>query len=386
MIIRHSFEKLKEYAEDFPVLCLTGARQVGKTTLAKDFLMHKENECVYLDLEKPSDNAKLGDAELFFTEHSEKVIILDEVQVRPDVFPIIRALVDENRERLRFILLGSVSPSLIRSAESLAGRIAYIEMYPFYLKEIPDYDLNTLHFRGGFPRALLAKSHQAAKLWLDNFIQSYIEKDFPLLGITATPLKIKKLWEMLAWQTGDLVNYQSLSNSLDISNNTVANYIDYMEGMYMVTRLQPFFHNSTKRLVKTPKIYVSDTGVLHRLMRMEDFDQLTGTPQMGHSWEAFVLAQIKACLPSHLSLYFYRTHAGAEVDIVITRGLTPIATVEIKYSVAPAITKGHINSIEDLGTTQNFLVIPKEEDYPTKIGVRVCGIKVFLYKYLVQIK
>jgi predicted AAA+ superfamily ATPase len=187
---------------------------------------------------------------------------------------------------------------------------------------------------------------------------------------------------MLAWQTGSLANYQSLGNSLDLSNNTVSNYLDFMEGVYMITRLPPFFFASTKRLVKSPKIYVKDTGVLHRLMRMEDFDQLTGTPQMGHSWEAFVLEQIRACIDPELSLFFYRTHAGAEVDIVIVKGLEPKATVEIKYSASPSLTKGHLNSIEDLGTTNNFIVIPKKEDYPIKENIRVCGLRVFLEKYL----
>ncbi|MBY0426594.1 MAG: ATP-binding protein [Cytophagales bacterium] len=382
MIHRVAFQRLLELAIDFPVICISGARQVGKTTLAKEYLDLKGVEGIYLDMEKPSDYAKLDEAELLFTENSHKCIIIDEVQLRPEVFPIIRALVDEDRERLRFILLGSVSPALIRSTESLAGRIAYLELHPLDITEIPDEELAVHHFRGGFPRSILARTDKVSKIWLDSFIQSYIEKDFPLLGIQASATKVRKLWEMLAWQTGSLVNYQALGNSLDLSNNTISNYLDFMEGVYMITRLQPFFFTSTKRLVKSPKIYVKDTGVLHRLMRMEDFDQLTGTPQLGHSWEAFVLEQIKACLDTDLSLYFYRTHAGAEVDLVIVKGLEPIATVEIKYSSAPSLTKGHLNSIEDLGTKKNFVVIPKNEDYSIKENIRVCGLRVFIEKYL----
>ncbi len=388
MIFRTAGKEIKILLKQFPVIVLLGPRQVGKTTLVSELVPEIEKDAVWFDLEKPSDYDKMNNAELVLGNLRDKCVIIDEIQLRPELFSLLRPLVDAKREPCRFIILGSASPSIVKGvSESLAGRAAYHQLMPFSLPEVQKkISMEKHHFVGGFPDSALAGSDNASKKWLDNFIRSYTEIDLQKLGIGASPVMSRRLWEMLAWQNGNLVNYSALGNSLGISYNTVKGYVDYFEGAFLISRLLPFHNNIKKRLVKSPKIYINDTGILHRLLRIQDFYQLQGSPMMGASWEAYVLAQVRASLPSDIDLYFYRTHAGAEVDLVFTKGLKPIATAEIKYSLSPEITKGMLSVIDDLKTSDNFVIIPsQDDDYPIKKNIVGCGLNIFLEKYLPEL-
>jgi len=379
--------EIQELTKYFPIIGVVGPRQCGKTSLVKQIAPKLDEAFVYLDLERSSDLDKLQDAELFLTHQKDKCVILDEIQRLPELFPLIRSLVDDDRNRLRYILLGSASPKLLRqSSESLAGRIAYVELSPFNYLEISAYkSLNEHHFFGGFPKAILASSHKAARLWMNNFIRSYIERDLPALGFPASTNTLRKLLEMIAWSTGNLLNYVNLSKSLGVSNHTLKSYIDLLEDAFIIRRLQAYSYSQKKRLVKSPKIYIRDTGILHRLLRLNNFDQLMGHPILGNSWETYVLEQIDSLKSDDIDLYFYRTSAGAEIDLVLVKALKAIATVEIKYSTKVSAERGMISSIADLETENNFIITPISDDYPIRENIQVCNIEVFLRKYLPQL-
>ena len=377
-------KKLTELGSEFPVIGIIGPRQIGKTTISKELGKLLNKETIYFDLERPSDIDRLADAEFTLSQYADKCVIIDEIQVKPDLFPLLRALVDEKRKPLRFIILGSAAPFLIRdTSESLAGRIAYIELGGFNITETKQIvDLNTHLFRGGFPLSLLAKTDKASQNWLDNFIQTYTERDLPQLGLPASPIVIRRLLEMIAWQHGNLLNSNSLGKSLGVSYHTLNKYLDFLEGAFLITRLQPFHYNIKKRLVKSPKIYLNDVGVMHRLLRLQSYDQLLGSPFAGASWEGFVIDQIKHWKPSDIDLYFYRAHTGAEVDLVLVKGLQPIATVEIKFSSSASLTKGFLNSTETLGTQSNFVILPQADNYKIKENIEVCDLEYFLEEKL----
>ena len=387
MIKRKINKKFQDYCKIFPVIAIVGPRQCGKTTFAKDIAPNLDKPYIYLDMEKPSDYNKLDNAQYYFSAHSDKCIIIDEIQNKPDLFPLIRSVVDENKKKCNFIILGSAEPELLKqSSETLAGRIGYIDLGPFSYSEIMGrYNLRKHHFCGGFPLAYLTENEDSSLIWLDNFIKTYLERDLPLLGLKASPIRVRRLWEMLAWQTGSLLNYNNISKSLGISNHTVSSYIDFLEGAFLVTRLQPFSHNMKKRIVKSPKIYISDTGILHRLLRLSDYEQLLGNPLIGHSWETFVVNLIILEKPDDIDLYFYRTHAGAEADIVFSKGLNPVALAEIKFSSSPRITRSFSNSINEFNLDNNFILIPENENYKIKGNVSVCGFGNFIKDILPKI-
>jgi predicted AAA+ superfamily ATPase len=384
IIPRFALKKLRELAGSFPAIGIIGPRQVGKTTLAKEFRKDLEIGNIYLDLELMTDLNKLTEPEIFLTQHPDKCVIIDEIQLKPDLFPLLRALIDQNRRPCRFIILGSANPQLLRqSSESLAGRIAYLELQPFTYPEIAGIkDMKVHHFLGGFPNALLSHSEEAAKAWLDNLVRTYCERDLPMYGLSANPTVIRRLWEMLAWVNGNLLNLHSLGKSMGLSYHTIARYIDYLENTFLVSRLQPYHYNLKKRLVKTPKVYIRDTGILHRLLRLSDYDQLLGHIALGASWESYVLEQIKGHKHPDLDLYFYRTHNGAEVDIVFVKGLNPVATAEIKFTSSPSPDKGMMFCIDELKTVKNFIITPQSDDYPVKENVKVCSLGVFVDTYL----
>lgn len=383
MIPRSISAKVESYCEIFPVVAIIGPRQTGKTTFVKDFAPRINKSTIYLDLENPADLDKLENPQLFFHQNKEKCIIIDEVQTKADLFPVLRSFVDDNQKNCNFIILGSASPELLKqSSESLAGRIGYVELGTFSTKELQsNYNLQKHHFYGGFPLAYLTAENNAT-IWLDNFIKTYLQRDLPMLGLKADPQKIRRLWEMLAWQTAGLLNYNAISKSLGISNHTVTDYIDFLEGAFMVRRLQPFHYNIKKRLVKSPKIFITDTGILHRLLRIQNYDQLLGNPLLGNSWETYVINQIALEKPGDIDLYFYRTHAGAEIDLIFARGLIPLAAVEIKFSLTPSISKGFISGIETLQLKNSFIITPADDDYFKNETIKVCGIKSFIEKYL----
>ncbi len=386
MINRRIFTDIKDSLSFFPVVSIIGPRQVGKTTLAEQIISESSKPTLYLDLELQSDLFKLNEAELFLSQHSDQLIVIDEVQIKKELFPLLRALVDKTREPGQFLLLGSASPELIRhSSESLAGRIAYHQLQPFDILEIPEtISQNDLWIKGGFPKVLFAKNNDLAYRWMENFISTYLNRDLLQLGLNASPKIIRNLWTMMAHLNGQLFNATTLGNSLGVSTPTVIRYVDFLEEAFLLKSLHPFSWNMSKRLVKTPKVYLSDTGILHHLVGVTDLNSLSGNPIVGSSWESFVINQIQALKKNQLDLYFYRTHNGAEVDLVITKGLTVVATAEIKYSNSPQLSKGNFNAFEDLNAPMNYVITPSSDDYLFKERVRICSLKAFIFNYLPQ--
>jgi predicted AAA+ superfamily ATPase len=384
MILRRIWPEILDSLSFFPVVCIIGPRQVGKTTLAKQIMAESVKPALYLDLERQSDLFKLNDAELFLSQHSEKLVVIDEVQNKKELYPLLRALVDQTREPGQFLLLGSASPELIRhSSESLAGRIAYHQLHPIDLTEIPEpVSQNELWIKGGFPNALQAKKDELSQRWMENFISTYLNRDLVQLGLSASPQIIRNLWTMLAHLNGQLFNASNLGKSLGVTTPTVKRYADFLEEAFLLKSLHPFSWNITKRLVKTPKIYLTDTGILHHLIGITSLFGLSGNPIVGSSWETFVFNQIDAIKKQNLKLYFYRTHHGAEVDLVFTKGLNVVATAEIKYSNSPQMSKGNYLAFEDLNAPINFVITPSSDDYFIKERVRVCSLKVFILNYL----
>jgi predicted AAA+ superfamily ATPase len=387
MIIRRIQEDIKDSLGFFPVVAIIGPRQVGKTTLAKQLISDLGKPAIYLDLELRSDLFKLNDAELFFSQHPDDLIVIDEIQNKRELYPLLRALVDKTRRPGQFLLLGSASPELIRhSSESLAGRIAYHQLYPFDLTEIAETaSQNELWVRGGFPMALLAKKDELASRWMENFISTYLNRDLLQLGLNASSTVIRHLWTMMAHLNGQLFNATSLANSLGVTMPTIKRYVDFLEEAFLLKRLHPFSWNISKRLVKSPKVYLTDTGVLHHLIGISGFDGLSGNPIIGSSWESFVLNQILAIKKDQIDLWFYRTHQGTEVDLVFTKGLKIVATAEIKYSNSPQLTKGNLQAIADLNAPINFVITPSSDDYLFKERIRICSITTFIKDHLTSI-
>jgi uncharacterized protein len=384
MISRRILANVIESLRFFPVVAIIGPRQVGKTTLAKFIMSDLEKQTLYLDLERQSDFFKLNDAELFFLQHPGKLIIIDEVQNKKELYPLLRAIVDQTSSPGQFLILGSASPELIRhSSESLAGRIAYHQLYPIDLTEVSDnITQNDLWVKGGFPNVLLAKNNDLARRWMENFISTYLNRDLLQLGLNASPKIIRSLWTMMAHLNGNLFNATTLGNSLGVTTPTIKRYVDFLEEAFLIKSLHPFSWNMKKRLVKTPKIYLTDTGILHHLVGVNDLNDLSGNPIIGRSWESFVLNQIWALKRNQIELYFYRTHQGTEMDLVFTKGLYVIATAEIKYSNSPQLTKGNSQAIEDLNAPVNFVITPSSDDYLFKERLRVCSLKAFISNYL----
>jgi len=370
--------------EFFPVLGITGPRQVGKTTLAKQLQKFVLKEVVYIDLESSSDYALMNEAELYLQEQEDKCIIIDEVQRKRSLFPLLRSLIDKNRKPGRFIILGSASPDLIRdSSESLAGRIAYLNLMPFSLTEIPDYiSMNNHWLKGGFPEALFATDNYFTNKWHENFIKTYIERDLPLLGLQTNPIKLEKIVRMAASLHGQVLNYSTIARSVDFSVPNVIKIINILEHAYLLIALPPFFMNTNKRLVKSPKIFLRDSGILHFLSNINSYNELTANFLLGVSWEGYVIEQIRNNLDSQFRLSYYRTQDQAEIDLIIEKGTKVISCIEIKYTSTPKLSKGNIMALNTLNCPDNFIITPKSEDYQIKNGIRVCSLPTFLNKYL----
>jgi len=389
MIDRDTQKTIEVLLKQFPAVVIGGARQIGKSTLAKQTALLKKQGAVFFDLEKPSDRRKLNDAESLLAELSNQLVIIDEAQTMPELFTILRPAIDEKRKAGRFLLLGSVSPFLMRSvSETLAGRVAHAELGPINLLEAKKANIsqNKLWFRGGYPEALNLKNNTQWQRWMENYEKTFVERDVTfLMNESLSPATVRRLWSMLSGISANLLNYEDLSRSLGISRATVIKYMDFMEGAFLIRRLQPWFINTSKRIVKSPKIYFRDSGLLHSMNRINSADELLGHIISGASWEGFVIEQIIQLMPKHLSAYFYRTHHGAESDLVLVRGNKPVACIEIKLHNAPEIPKGFMNCIEDLKTSHNFIITPAGANYTHK-NIRLCPLMDFLTIYLKKLK
>ena len=384
MILRNKLTEIAEALSFFSIVGIIGPRQVGKTTLAKEVAKNIKKETIYIDLENPRDIAKLQDPVLYFEDNINKCIILDEIQNTPYLFSILRSMVDLKREPYRFIILGSASPDLIRdSSESLAGRIAYIELSPFNLTEInKQNNLDKLWLRGGYPDAFLAKKNNFVEQWHYNYIKTYIERDLPNLGLKTNKNILIKLLQMSSHIHGDVINYNNLAKSLGLSSNTIKKYISFFESAFIIRLLQPFHTNIKKRLIKSPKIFIRDSGILHYLQNINEKEDLYGNPILGNSWEGFVIEQIIELLPNKYQYFFYRTHDGSECDLVIAKSQKPIVSIEIKYSSSTKLTKGSFYAFSDLNAIENYVITPNSDNYLIRENIRVCNLNDFLKNYL----
>ncbi len=384
MIERTAAKTILKNLSAFPAANIIGPRQVGKTTLAKHLQMQLEKPSVYLDLQDEQDLNRMASPGLYLREQADKCVIIDEIQRMPELYALLRSLIDTRREPARFILLGSASPSIIKGvSESLAGRVFFAELMPFSLLEAAETASWQRHWvRGGFPDALAMPDSDLATEWFDGFTRSFVERDLRELGYNLTPTLFSRLLRMLGHLHGQLLNVSTLAGSLDTSATTVARYIDLLEGGFLANRLLPWFTNAGKRLVKSPKIYIRDSGLLHHLLRIRDYDALTGHPALGASWEGYVIEQIIRVTQRKWEYYFYRTQHGAEADLLLVDPAGAMYCIEIKFSAAPVLSRGFYNCIEDLKPAYKYVIVPTGESYPKEGGVRVINLFDFLKKLL----
>jgi predicted AAA+ superfamily ATPase len=379
MLERLITQRLQATIAQVPAVALLGARQVGKTTLAKTIA--KDIDSIYLDLEAPEDLLKLSDPTSFLSGHADKLVILDEIQRSPELFLVLRGLIDKSREQGRragqFLLLGSASIDLMRqSSESLAGRISYIEMSGLNLAEIDrnQQHRQTLWLRGGFPDSYLAADDDVAMDWLENLIRTYLERDIPQMGFRVPAARLRRLWTMLAHLQGETINYSKLASNLEVDAKTVSHYIDILTDLLLVRRLEPWHTNVKKRLVKSPRYYVRDSGILHRLLGINSYDTLLSNPVLGKSWEGFAVENILSVLPSRAESYFYRTAAGAEVDLVIKMPSSEIWAIEIKHGVAPKIGKHYSQTCDDVGAAHKYILYGGDDEFAVRNDVKIISL------------
>lgn len=373
---------LRRLAE-FPAVGLLGPRQVGKSTLAQSIAQEvsgRTRQPDYLDLENPADQAKLEDAGAFLRARFDRLVVIDEVQRAPGLFQVLRGVIDDNiragREAGQFLLLGSASIELLKqSSESLAGRIAYLELGPIDVTEVSSAQAEALWVRGGFPRSFLAKSDEASASWREAFITTYLERDVPQLGPRIPATTLRRFWTMLAHRQGALLNAAELARALAVDGKTVAKYLDLMVDLLMVRRLQPLHANVGKRLTKSPKTYVRDSGLVHSLLRLDTLDDVLGHPVAGGSWEGHVIETLISVAPPRTDASFYRTSAGAELDLVLDMPGGERWAIEIKRSSAPKIEKGFHAAMEDVQPSRAYIVYGGHERYAKGNGVEAIGLR-----------
>ncbi len=383
LIPRQMSAQITESLLDFPAVALLGPRQCGKTTLSRKIVASLP-AAIYLDLEKPSDLRKLQDPELFFRMQRASgdvaLVCLDEIQRTPELFPILRSVIDEGGRNGQFLILGSASRDLIQqTSETLAGRIRFLELTPFLASEVEAADfstLATLWLRGGFPRSFLARSNESSRHWRESFVRTFLERDIPQLGFSIPAGILDRLWRMLAHAHGQLLNSSKFGAALGVSHTTVRSYLDLLTQTYMVRTLEPLVVNVKKRVVKSPKVYVRDSGMLHALLEIRDERELLGHPIYGSSWEGFVIENIIVSLPDWQP-NFYRTTNGAEIDLVLSRGRTRIA-VECKAATAPTLSRGMRSALQDLAIDEAWIVAPVTEPYPVSQTCTVSPLAHFL--------
>jgi predicted AAA+ superfamily ATPase len=373
MIPRRLLPVITAALDEVPAVALLGPRQAGKTTLA--FAVAATRPSLYLDLESEADRAKLAEPELYLAQHAGKLVILDEIQRAPQLFRSLRGLIDSGRRRGqakgRFLILGSASIDLLKqSSESLAGRIRYLELSPLDAGEVGRERLDALWLRGGFPESLLAESDAASLRWRLDFIRTYLERDIPQLGPRIPAETLRRLWTMLAHGQGGLLNAAALARSLAVDGKTVARYIDLLVDLLLVRRLAPWHGNVRKRLVKSPKVYVRDSGLVHALLGIADGEALLSHPVSGASWEGMAIESLIAAAPQGTQAYFFRTSAGAEIDLLLERpGERRPWAIEIKRGLAPKIERGFHAGCETVGPLKRCVVYGGSERFPLAEGV-----------------
>jgi predicted AAA+ superfamily ATPase len=375
MIPRRAFFAVQEALSRQAAVALIGPRQIGKTTLAHSISAGIPS--IYLDLEASEDRAKLADPALFLDRYEDRLVVLDEIHRVPELFPALRGIIDRGRRHgrktSRFLMLGSASMDLLRqSSESLAGRIAYVEMGPLNVLETSDESV--LWTRGGFPDSFLASSDRNSIEWRKDFIRTYLERDVPLLGPRVPAETLERLWTMLAHEQATLLNASRLAAALMISSQTVTRYIDLLVDLLLVRRLRPFHSNAGKRLVKSPKVFVRDSGIVHGLLGIADYNALSGHPVVGASWEGFVIENLIAAAPDRTVASFYRTAAGAEIDLILDIPGNGLWAFEIKRSRTGKPEKGFYLASEDLKPQHRFVVNSGDERYPISDGLDAIGL------------
>lgn len=369
MIQRLIQQELTKRIASVPVVALLGPRQVGKTTLAKSVKIDKP--LVYIDLERSSDLAKLEDPELFLTAHRGSLVVLDEIQRLPNLFPLLRSLVDERRElgerSGHFLILGSATPELLRQgSETLAGRISYFELSPFQLREldnVTDTDISKHWYRGGFPESYLSDTDEIAMQWCDDFLTAYVERYIPQLGVMATPQQLRRFCTMLAHQQSGTVNFTKMGNALGLDSKTVRTYIELLEGLYLIRKIPAWSSNVGKRLVKAAKFQWRDSGLVHALLGLASIDQVMGHPVCGHSWEGYCTEQLLNALPKGVMASHYRSQAGAEVDLVLSFPDGRTHAVEIKRTLSPKVTPSLLESMDTINAERATIIMPAGSPY-----------------------
>ena len=378
MLTRLLKTEIEKYIGRIPVIAIVGARQVGKTTLAKS-LLQSGKETVFLDLEKSSDRLVIAETENFLNLNKGKTICIDEIQMMPSLFSELRNFVDNNKDT-QFIVLGSSSPDLLRNtSESLAGRIYYFELAPFLWQEIKT--ISSLHnyiLTGGLPLSLLAKNTDGSFMWLDNFIRTFLERDLRNFGFNIAPDTLRRLWKMLAHNNGQVLNSSQLGNAMGLSHTTINKYIDILKNTFMLRILQPYHTNLKKRLIKSPKVYFRDTGILNSLLNINSFDELFSHPIYGTAWEIVVIENIINKYKGW-DFFFYRTASGNEIDLVLTKAKRVIA-IEIKASTTPKLGRGFWQALEDIKATEAYVIAQVNINFPMKNNVMVYNLNDFLDK------
>ncbi len=379
MLKRQLFDEMIKRLQLSPAVALLGCRQVGKTTLAHQVEKALGKPSLYFDLELTQDRSKFQDTQLMLEQHMDKLLILDEIQRLPEIFAVMRGIIDKRRRNgeksAHYLILGSASPDLLKqSSESLAGRISYLELNPFSLEEV-NGDINKLWLRGGFPDSYLSEDNEASFIWRRDFISTYLERDLPQIGPKFPADRIYRLWKMLAYDQGGLLNSSRLATSLEMSVSSVRSYMEVMADLFLIRFLRPWSGNSRKRLVKSPKVYVRDSGILHSLANLKTLDDVTSHSLCGFSWEGFVIEQILQKLSYGTDSSFYRNNTGDEIDLILELPNKNTVAIEIKRSSTPVLSKGFNNACEAIGAKERYYIIPYGEAYPMDkktIGIGIC--------------
>jgi uncharacterized protein len=383
MILRTIEPQLLEALENMPAVALLGPRQVGKSTLAHKIAdVYTQKPKLLLDLESEFDRTKLTNPEAYLSQFGNHLIIIDEVQRQPELFSTLRVLIDQRKragERAgQFLLLGSASRDLLQqSSESLAGRIRYMELSPFQIDELPEEPLEKRWLRGGYPDSFLASNDRESWNWRGDFIETYVERDIPQVGFRVSSARMRTFWKMLAQLQGQQVNLSMLGKALEVSHTTVRSYLDILGELFMVRELPPWSGNTRKRLLKSPKVYIRDSGLLHRLAMITDLDTLLGHPLIGFSWEGFVIESILSHLSNQWQVSYYRTAEQTEIDLILENA-TERWAIEIKRNLTPKVPAGFIRAAEDIEATRRWIVYSGFEQFPMPHQTTAIGLRAFL--------